>query len=197
MREFEITLPRSSLPKLLPKIVQHGDCGACVLGGIAGLSLVEAYAVVKERPSSFSLEDMAQALAVLQDRGVFDRVVDEAPCWVQHIHPAHASFGFTALSQAPMWYDYVRLAMDAGYYGLCTMSYEPVTSKPGDTYLSTNHWVVINGCRFHWEPVEGVSASRGVEEIRVSCSNKGDYWMPVREFARLHGGMNVLLARPK
>lgn len=25
---------------------------------------------------------------------------------------------------------------------------------------------------------------------------KGDYWMPVREFARLHGGAYLLLARP-
>lgn len=198
MREFENVLPRTTLPQPRPCVVKAGDCGACVLGGLAGLSVSGAYGVCKpDGPSHFTLEDMQSAFLLLEDQGVFDRVVDEPPCWISHIHAAHTAFGFTALSQAPNWYDYVRLAIDAGYYGVVTISFEPVTSKPGDTYLSSNHWVMIRGARFTWVKVEGMSASRGSEEILVSCSVKGDYWIAVREFARLHGGSHVLLARPR
>lgn len=194
MHEFEVILPRSALPQPKPNIVLHGDCGACVLGGLANITHMVAYLTAHAVPCAFSFDDMAQALASLQDERLLDRVVEDSPCWIQPLHQAHCGFGFTSLSQAPMWYDYVRLALDAGYYGLCTISYDPVATKPSDTYFSTNHWVLIKGCRFRWVPMD--LGRRGVEEILVSCSNKGDYWIAVREFARLHGGMNILLARP-
>ena len=178
-------------------MVTGGDCGACVLGGLAGLSVPGAYGIGKPNgASTFSISDMQAALMMLQDHDALDRIVDEPPTWIQHVHSGHSSFGFTALSMAPMWYEYMRLAIDAGYYGLVTISFEPFHSKEGETYFGSNHWVLIKGCRFHWVPLESGKGSRGAEEILVSCSVKGDYWMPVREFARLHGGSYLLLARP-
>jgi hypothetical protein len=194
MKEFEIALPRSTVKQPEPSLSSGGDCGACVLAGLTGKPLRSMYLLVDEEPKPFTIYSMSAALGVLEDQGGLDRVVEEPPNWMPYVHPAYAAFGYTALSQAPMWWAYLRLAIDAGYYGMATMSFQPVSSKPGDTYFSSNHWVMFKGCRFRWEDMPG--GSRGKEEILVSCSVKGDYWIEVREFARLHGGAQLMLARP-
>lgn len=188
----EVVLPRRVARQPSPALVQGGDCGACVLAGIFGLSVLEAYErwgpKGYERYHSFGHNNMADALRWAEHYGIADRAIARPPLWP--VDPMWMAFGIGGHNQCQGWSHYLRLAMDAGYYGVAEISYEGV--EKDSQHPNPNHWVLLCG----WRPAPDKTI---LDEVLVSCSAKcpQGYWIPIREFLVKHGGYNVLLARPK
>jgi hypothetical protein len=49
-----VILPRRVKPQPVPGIVEGGDCGACVLGGLFDLSVEEVYEFQEVQPRGFA-----------------------------------------------------------------------------------------------------------------------------------------------
>ncbi len=182
----EILLPRRSLPQPHPFIRHNGDCGACALGGMLGLSgPEEAYALLPDS-QAFGPPEIRRALANAERSGLVDRIVDDVPMWpLSAMHATNMPWGLPGWwCQSGAWFRHVRVAIDAGYYGLA-----PVSFAAGGARSHIDHIVLICGAR---------EAERGRGEIAVSCSARGGAveWVGAHEFLRDRGGFNVLLARP-
>lgn len=187
---MQIVLPRRVRPQPQPHLHPEGDCGPCVLAGLLDWEVRDVYERLYDgKPRSLSREDMRRAL--WGSRG-FDRIIEEAPLgWT--VYEAHRAFGSPAHLQGLGWFGYIRMAVEAGYYGLAQVSYR----KLGPTGPGTDHWVLLCGARERHPP-----AGQGgtiAQEVLVSCSAKSspdEEWVDAHEFLRSRGGFNLLLARP-
>jgi hypothetical protein len=190
---FEIVLPRRVVPQPMPFIASGGDCGACVLAGLLDLPVAEIYPELMHDKAveGFSWHDMRQALYEAQARGLFDRIDDEVPSW--HCHTANMQFGRPASMQSLAWFSRLLMAVDAGYYAICSVN----QAKAGPDGVC-DHWVLIVGARERRGDLSG-GAARIYQELLVSCSARStpdEEWVEVNEFLRTRGGFNALLCRP-
>jgi hypothetical protein len=84
------------------------------------------------------------------------------------------------------WFNYVRLAIDAGYYGVAQVDFG------GAGGPDTNHWVLICGAR-----TKGAIANEFITgDILASCSVTGEKWYEAKDFLKRMGGCDVLFVRP-
>jgi hypothetical protein len=181
----EVVLPRRVLPQPVPFINQGGDCSACVLGGLLGLPSVEATYEQYGRELS-NWWGFRTALWTASTRGHVDRILDDPPIWLPHT-PAFQTFGLPGHMNNLAWFNYVRMGLEAGYYGCAGVSFH----KSGPLGDGADHKILIVGARELREP------SR--QEILVSCSARStpdEEWVEVRDFLRHRGGHNVVLVRP-
>jgi hypothetical protein len=185
----EVVLPRRVIPQPSPFMVQGGDCGACVLGGIFGLSVPETYErFITSRfgkLQSFCWENIVDALNDAERKGLADRAVVQVPIWP--IDTQWMTWGLVGANQYFAWQAYLRMAFDAGYYAIAGIS---IDGKGAAAY-GPDRWVLLCG----WRPSpEGTV----LDEILVSCSARHPEgrWVKSRDFLQQQGGYNVLLARP-
>lgn len=176
----EVVLPRRAHTQPSPIIHQPGDCGACALGGALGISIAEVYTLFGSEGITGHSE-MARCARCASTQGLADRIIDEPAEWprAQYLR----SFGYPARHQHLPWFQYVRMAIDAGYYGLACVDME-ATGGP-----DTNHWLLICGARTE-------ARGRMTGEVLTSCSVRGERWIEAREFLRDWGGYDVLFVRP-
>ncbi len=183
----ETVLPRRAVPQPHPHVVKNGDCGACVLGGALGLPVEEVYDRLKSGRECINRGEMARMLRVACHEGIADRMIEAPAEWPSYQHFGQP-FGRLAYLQSLDWFNYVRMAIDAGYYGLAevNLSY----SVPHET----DHWVLICGARTEG----GVVGKKLTGEVLVSCSarNPSGEWVEAREFLKERGGFNLLFVRP-
>lgn len=186
-----VILPRRAAPQPAQRFNLSGDCGACCLSGLFDLPLSEVYQHFMDGPPrGFSWPAMKQALHLASGMGLAEQVVTEVPTWP--VYDAHRAWGSLGLSQAVGWRGYVRMALEAGYYGLAEVDF----SKSGPGSLP-DHFVLLCGIR----QVEKALAGGGAvinTELLVSCSaaHPQGVWVEDLEFLRRWGGFHVLLARP-
>lgn len=179
----EIVLPRRARLQPRPEIHQGGDCGACVLGGVLDLEVAEIYRRFDSKGLTH-LGEMQRCLRCAASDGIADRIVENYCTWRTYMRE---SFGHPAFFNYLDWFNYVRMAIDAGYYGLAEVDMH------GDVYPDTNHWILICGAR-----TKGcVMGETLTGEILVSCSVSGERWWEAREFLKTKGGFCTLFARPK
>lgn len=184
MTRREVILPRRVLAQPSPRIVDLGDCGACVVAGLFGVSIADTYerfSNVDGRPQPFTRGHIVDAA-----RKLADAHIASIPVWLPMIgHHDGVPFGLDGSWQYGHWQDYVRMALEAGYYGIAEIDRE------GSAHAgrNANHWVAICGWR---------STDTMIDEVLVSCSasNPGGYWIASRELLFRHGGHSVVLARP-
>ncbi len=180
----EIVLPNRSIPQPRPEIHKYGDCGACALGGALGVEVARIYSEFGSNGIT-NQHEMARCLRCSVGEKFADRMIDipaEWPC-ARYLR----SFGSPAVNEALCWFNQVRMAIDAGYYGLAM-----VDSKGGEG-PETDHWVLICGAR-----TEGAVRDKLITgEILVSCSVHGEKWYEVRDFLKRMGGYDVLFVRPR
>jgi hypothetical protein len=179
----ELVLPRRAKQQPSPMIVSGGDCGACALGGAINLDVPELY----ERFGSKGLtnrHEMARCLRCASSYGLADRIIDEPAEWpsYRYMH----SFGSPAVHEALCWFNYVRMAIDAGYYGVAMVDWD-ANGGP-----ETNHWVLISGARTKGS----VNGEVMTGDVLVSCSVRGERWVEAREMLRTMGGYDALFVRP-
>ena len=196
MNDCEIILPRRSPRQPNPKVYAGGDCGACVLSGLTGLSVADVYAKAQDggKVSPFSWPEMIQALHGLLSEGYFKHVITSCPNWITEVY--RAPFGFEAAQMNLEWFDYVRLAIEAGYYAICEVCVDG--NRAGRRpVLETNHWVLLCGVRVRREPNKAVAGAFNIlPEVLVSDSAKSqppERWVGSQDFLRRHGGFTPLL----
>lgn len=188
----KVVLPRRVQPQPTPDIHPGGDCGACVIGGALGISVPEVYRRFQSTGVTSHYE-MRRLLRCSVSEGLADRIIEE-PCeWDSH-GQHWRSFGLPAFMQSLPWFNQVRMAIDAGYYGLAQVDF----SRRGLTgpTLDTDHWVLLCGAR-----TEGSVCGKTLTgEVLVSCSARSsagrDEWVEARDFLTHRGGYDVLFVRP-
>lgn len=208
MKEFEVVLSRRPPKNPQPFIVSCGDCGACVLAGVLGIEVAEAYdrhesefyhrgpldpEPAKEIPkrSAFSYHSMKRTLRSLYYAGEIDRVIEDQPVWLmdQGIE-VNGSFGVSSLLMQGALRRYWLALFDAGYYGLAQVSMhgQGPFSRGG-----VDHWVMLCGMR------ERREESTILLEVLIGDSalcHPQERWIGINEFLSKHGGFMALFARP-
>lgn len=188
----EVVLPRRVIPQPTPLVVPAGDCGACVLGGVFGLSVEETYAKLHDgKRETFDHNHMYSALHQAKYLGLVDRIITEAPMWPPP-HESMRTFGSPSWTQALAWFAYLRMGMDAGYYAFARVNH----AKQGP-WQSPDHWVLLVGVREVFPP--GDEGGVIHQQVLVSCSSRAtpdEEWVNVRDFLEHRGGFDLFLARP-
>lgn len=185
----EIALPRRAIPQPKPHVVALGDCGACVLGGALGIAVEAVYDDVQGERQT--IEDMPRLLRVAARKGLADRFIADPAEWHSASSRCMRSFGHPADYESLPWFNYVRMAIDAGYYGLARIDF---SRGGGRQRGGTDHWVLICGAC-----TKGVVSGEVLTgEVLVSCSarNPGGEWIEARTFLRDCGGYDLLFVRP-
>lgn len=197
MRDHEVILPRRVVPQPTPDLVDGGDCGACVLGGLFGLTVPDVYAKLCDgKQKALSHHTMRQALHEAKRLGLADRIVPTPARWPRLAEGYFDDFGDLASRHCIEWWTYLRLAYDAGYYAIAE-----VDADRAGPIAQPDHWVLLVGVRERWVPMP---ADRGggatiEHEVLVSCSSRktpDEEWVDAGEFLQKRGGFNALLARP-
>lgn len=192
---METVLTRRSLPQPKPALSPGGDCAACVTGGLLGLSAVqEVYDLFSDgTPEATTWGTARDRLWEAKSFGMLDRYIDVVPQW-SLAFDGRKTWGSPSWEQCIEWFGYVTLAMDAGYYAVTSINY-----AGEGPFSETDHSILLCGVRDRKEPVfhnEKKIADKVIQEVLVSCSSKGEYWIDARDLLERHGGFNVLLARP-
>lgn len=179
----ELVLPRRARHQPSSIICTGGDCGACALGGALELEVPAVYARFSSRGIT-NRHEMARCLRCASSYGLADRAIDTPAEW-----PANRymfSFGSPASHEALCWFNYTRMAIDAGYYGVAMVD----SDRNGGP--DTNHWVLICGAR-----TEGAVTGKPLTgDVLLSCSMQGERWIEARELLRTMGGYDALFVRP-
>lgn len=177
-------------------IVPGGDCGACVLGGALGISVERVYDELQEKRHSISHGEMSRLLRVACMHDLADRCIDEPAEWRSSYTRLHGAFGHGAHLEAMPWFAYVRMAIEAGYYGIAQVDF---ARNAGEAKGGPDHWVLICGARYVSIPPAKVPGAYHTEhKILVSCSagNVDGEWVEAWDFLRHRGGYNLLFVRP-
>ena len=198
--EFNIVLPQRVHPQPIPFIHKGGDCGACCLAGILGVTPAQAYELANHDPTDNcavgSGPGMRKALWKLESEGHLAGHILDVPFWNEP--DTLAFWGRPAWESYDSWFRYLKLALEAGYYAIA-----PVEHAHLGPFATPNHVVLICGVRFRWEPNPNLKGSLvGKEEILVSDSSTTppsvpELWVGPREFLMKWGGYVVYLAKPK
>ncbi len=166
----------------------RGDCAGCCFAGLTGWPIERVYAEIYDRQDAPSNPFIRRYLHAALAAGALDRLADETPIWMAE--ESQMWWGMPARTMALGWWQRVRMAIDAGYYGLAEVCFAKTADAP------TDHVVLICGAREIYPPAGECGAIR--EEILVSCSatHPEGRWVSVRDFLREWGGFNLFLARP-
>jgi hypothetical protein len=178
----EKILPRRALKQPSPEICPGGDCGACSLGGVLGLSVSDLYAKFSCKGLTHGGE-MDRCLRCALTYGMANRAWDffvEPGGW--HLK----AFGSPAYLASLQWFRLVQMAIDGDYYGLAEVAHD----RGGGP--ETNHWIAI--CGYRTNGAEGGGVITG--EVLISCSVRGEEWMEARQFLKTMGGFATRFVRP-
>jgi hypothetical protein len=189
---LEVVLPRRAVLQPQPSLHAEGDCGACVLAGLLAVSVDEVYRR-KGEVSPFCWVTLLELLADSYWSGELDRLVSKVPFWPSP--DGLRSFGDPGWLTNLEWFDYLRMGLDGGYYGLMNYSME------GDGPLALpDHFVMVVGARDREVPNPNCAGSSVIlRELLISDSSskrEPEHWEDHLTLLREHGGYNVLLARP-
>lgn len=187
-----VVLPRRVVPQPTPNIHPGGDCGWCCLAGVMQITVQEAYDRFEHDPrEGIGWYEMRQMLLKGEHAGWFDRVITDVPVWPDAMPPAKWAYG---MSVSPLeWFNYVRMALDAGYYGFASVDSQKKREEP-------DHFVLIVGARERYVPHKTMKMAKTVElELLISCSSRAtpdEEWVSVHNLLDQRGGYNIQLARP-
>lgn len=166
---YEVVLPLRVVPQPQPHLNPGGDCSACVLAGLLGVGVEEVYVKFGDgAPKGLTYYCRMRILERAQSAGLVDRLVFAVPLWPSAMD-GFLPFGHSGHLAAREWFNYVRMAVDAGYYGVASVQFE----KTGAGFVAppeTNHAVLLCGVRERVVPTE--YGHRVDSEVLVSCSSK-------------------------
>ncbi len=186
----EVVLPRRVHTQPTPAVVALGDCGACVLGGVLDIPIERVYDELVEKREALTTGEMERVLRVASYKGLIDRLIQDPAQWPLSGHPDR-TFGRPAWREALPWFCYVRMAIDAGYYGVTIIDTDGKRGGMG------NHWILICGARNR-----GLAAYDNTltGEVLVSDSRRSvggvDEWVEAGELLKNRGGYEIMFARP-
>jgi len=190
----EVILPQRVIPQPQPPLNAEGDCGACVLGGVLGLTVEQVYERVG-KVQAFSWDGVYHFLWDALGRDEIDRLVWRAPTWP--VTECHRGFGNPAWLMADDWFRWIQMAIDGGTYPLLNYAIEG-----GGPLQSPDHFAMIVGCRqVRTRKVmdSGTKFASIDRELLISCSSTRtppEEWVEVGDLLRERGGYNCFLVRP-
>jgi hypothetical protein len=190
----EIILPKRVVPQPQPPLNPDGDCGACVLAGLLDVTVEEVYKR-KGEIKPFSWHSLHKVVGEAFWNGELDRFVSKTPFWPNP--DALRGFGDPGWMSNLEWYDYVRMGLDGGYYGLLNYNMDG-----GGPFAMSDHFVMVVGAREREVPNDATPNSTGtviLRELLISDSStrrEGLYWVDHWKMLRENGGYNIMLARP-
>lgn len=192
-----VELPRRVVHQPTPEVSPGGDCGACVLSGLLGMSIEDVYKKLhpKNEVQSFSRYDMIGALSTAKyTLKLVDRYNDNTPHW--EVREILLAFGSAGWQQSLEWQAYMHMAFEAGYYGIANVRHD----KTGPFTGGPDHWVLLCGMRLRWNERQDNGSRSGQYEVLVSCSSRTTpdlEWVKVGDFLKERGGFNAILVKPK
>lgn len=168
-----------------PFLHQRGDCGACVVAGITGLTPNEIYEY-HGKIDGMAYSCMVELLKKLKDKNVIEDFRAEMPLLSEFLNePEFNTFGRPGWMNAQAWFAWAVNKFYNGYIGIAAVS----MTKNGHVDASADHWVMLNGR--DWD-----SGSVRENKIHVSCSWRGEYKQSVHEFLKTEGGYNTIWVKP-
>lgn len=206
---LKIVLPRRVIKQPMPQINKGGDCGACVLGGIikikgddSSVKVAKVYVTYCESEAkSISQPKMLNILYNVKANGIIEEFIHNVPIWQRP--DSVSQFGSPGWTMAAQWYQYIKMAIRAGYYGMAM-----VTSRGRGNDSELDHWVMICGFRQREIPNPHTRNSEDpkirestiiTQEILISNSStkaKDERWIEARDFLKRFGGYNAILVLP-
>jgi hypothetical protein len=197
MRDFEKILPRRVPRNPQPRIYHGGDCGACCLSGVTDLAAAAVYEELRDdkKINAFSQPDMRSALSEAEGNELLQNIVVDSPNWIGQVY--RAPFGYNACQMSLEWFGYIRMAIEAGYYGIAEVKTHGAADKDK---RDTDHWCMICGVRVRHEKSAAVEGAWTiVQEILISDScltMPAEHWEEVNAFLRDFGGFDCFLVKP-
>jgi hypothetical protein len=189
----EVVLPKRVVPQPQPPLNAEGDCGSCALAGLLGITVEEVYER-KGEVKPFCWLTLLKLVGEAYWNGELDRLVEAVPYWPNP--DSLRGFGDPSWLSNLEWFAYVRMGLDAGYYGL--MNYNMDGIGP---FGMADHFVLVVGARDHEVPNPHSEGSTLIlHELLISDSSTrtpDEQWMDHLRLLRNHGGYNVMLARPR
>ena len=107
-----------------PSIVDGGDCGACVLAGVFNLTVEEAYDDLLGKRDAVSYQEMHGAIYESHHRKLCTDFVDEVPLWINAVSNSRLNVGAPSWMMSLQWFDYIKMAIQAGYYGVASVDFD-------------------------------------------------------------------------
>lgn len=175
------------LPQSAMKVMPGGDCGYCCVGGLLELSdVLQAYEVVERtmpegswrsrqsmHPSRWRefLEGLGMTFRPFNP--AFDHYKDGVPevPWLNN-----------------NWAVEFEQLVERGCVLVGSIRFERSVFPDPTRGSIHDHNVLITGYRVNTVPHPTVPRAWNVnKEIRIACSNKGEYWMEIDEFLYWHG----------
>lgn len=208
--EFCIELPRQVPRNPEPAIVNGGDCGACCIAGVLGITVEQAYELHLagcyaggEPIPQQSTVDVESLYATLEQSGMTDHVLegmfDVSP--LDYQPPGWQAFGRLPHFSFRLHFELYRALLSAGYYRICTVSNGGKGLESGWMCQQTNHWIMVRGARGIWSSPSPTSGSRRYKtEILLSNSARNQphaQWADMKHFLQSWGGMVGVWVKPK
>lgn len=195
---MNIVLPRRVPKNPTPQVYAGGDCGPCCVSGITGIPVADVYGwndESKDKPEAFSWWAMRGVLWKLVSHGKLVEVIDSVPMFASN--PASSlMWGYPGWTMNQGWFDWIKLAIGAGYYGVAQIdSQKRGPFSPDGFGVAGDHWVMIVGVRRVVPDKPGMIA----QDVLVSNSSRSapdEEWVPHHEFLSRWGGYNVMLVKP-
>ena len=192
-----VVLPLRVRPQPQPHLAEGGDCAACVLGGLLGLEVPEVYdQILDGKLEATSRPEWEEMLQNAEQEGTVSRVILDVPFW--NFPTYYGAFGPSGYLNFPEWFRYVRMALEAGYYGVASVVYDK-TGASGEIPPATDHVILICGAREVEVPHPTLPSSTIQNEVLISCSAKSspdEEWVNTKQFLVERGGYNIMLVKP-
>jgi hypothetical protein len=216
----EIVLPRRPPKNYEVSLSPGGDCGACVVAGLLGKTVEEAYELHctgnyyggEKIPKihHWTFDSMKDTLDNLQDKcngksrcaratpWLLDHAVTDIPIWPFGDTRHYLCFGMRAQSE---WRDYAQAMLNGGYYGVAQVKmggHNP--DGPLKNGTTTDHWVLLCGWRYVYHREEGKECGHWTEEILVGDSARSqplERWVDLNDFQNYWGGFQAMWAKPR
>lgn len=187
---IEVVLDRRCILQPKPAFHVSGDSGACVLASILGSDPQDIYDQFIGSVRPLSRDDVIYVLQKADTDNLIDRLVTATPHWA--LPEFRLSYGYTSWQLSDEWFDYVRMALDAGYYGLAELNDRHRGPRNGGS-----SWAMFVGIRETRKPPSrrGARFEQVKREVLVSTP-KFDKWIDVSPLLKYQGGYNVILVRP-
>jgi hypothetical protein len=184
------------LPQSSGHVLDGGDCAYCCIAGIFGLpTILSAYELVESHMPEEGGWRTRCSMSVHRNEMFFESVMGE----FQEYQPPfmHYRPGLAALPwDNTNWIWGVRQICEAGHVLLASIRLTGSPPRAPRTGGDTDHAVIINGFRQKWVPSQVVGGKSLSQEVRISCSAKGRYWIDWENFLYYHHGYPAIVVDP-
>ena len=213
----ESVLPRRPPKNPQPCIVEGGDCGACVLAGVLGITPLEVYDLHESgrysgggdisKLSAFNFHSMYRTLkkmaSITQEHcsGVprrLEHALVEIPIWPFTCHEMNTQFGLPGKMQSRAWLEHAKAMVSSGYYGIAQVKNGGKSELKN--YGETDHWLTIAGWRCTYETSD-VPVPHGTYKTHILIADSAlsqplEQWITAHDFLNVWGGFAAFWAKP-